>query len=72
MHNSEAPALVRNAMAITWPIVRNLASTFFIVPQWDFMATSIDCESSKFLLDFSYLLDDNYLSPTIRQFRMWK
>ena len=34
------------------------------------MATSIDCGSSKLLLDFSYLLDDNYFSPTIRQFRI--
>lgn len=68
MHNSEAFALVRNAIAIIWPIVRNLASTFFIVSQWDFMPTSIDCESSKLLLDSSCLLVDNYFSPTIRQF----
>lgn len=67
MHNSEASALVRNATAIIWPIVRNLASTFFMVSQWDFMPTSIDCKSSKLLLDSSCLLVDNYFSPTIRQ-----
>lgn len=72
MHNSEASALVRNAIAIIWPIVRNLASTFFIVSQGDFMPTSIDCESSKLPLDSSCLLVDNYFSPTIRQFGIVK
>lgn len=72
MPNSEASALVRNAIAIIWPIVRNLASTFFIVSQWDFMPTSIDCESSKLLLDSSCLFVDNYFSPTIGRFRIVK
>lgn len=61
-----------NARAIIWPIVRNLASTFFIVSQWDFTPTSIDCESSKLLLDSSCLLVDNYFSPIMRQFGIVK
>lgn len=53
MHNSDAPTFVRNAMAETRPIVRNLAATFFTVFQWDFMPTGIDCKSSELLLDSS-------------------
>lgn len=50
MHNSKAPTFVRNAMAVSRPIVRNLAGTFFTVFQWDFMPTGIDYKSSELLL----------------------
>jgi hypothetical protein len=66
MDNSDAPTFVRNAMAVTRPIVRNLAGTFFTVFQWDFMPTGIDCESSELLLDSTLILVDDYFSPTIR------
>lgn len=66
MHNLKAPTFVRNAMAVSRPIVRNLAGTFFTVFQWDFMPTGIDCKSSELLLGSTLLLFDDYFSSTMR------